>query len=488
LVSLHRLRRLESASICIHQLVPDDDIPAVVGIEGVPVTLMRRNPLLSIGAVVLLIGQAAGQAPNRLGLTQAVEAALETHPLIRSARLQADQARNRAAEARAARTPIIRISETVTRGNNPVFVFGSLLEQGRFGPQNFALPALNNPDSLTNLRTVVSAGMPLFDGMKTSSRIAQSNIGGDQAARQIDMAEQRIRFEVLEQYFGVQVSEAALTVAAEAVRMAESDIQRARDRMDSGLAVASDVLAAQVQFAEFKQQRIQAEGEMNTAMAALNISIGSPANVPQVLTVPLVKKTFAVASVDEFIERALLHRPDHQQAQSGIELAERRVSERRSEYLPELNVFASIGSSARSLTTGSTDYTMGAGVSFNLFDRGRPARLGQALVDKRLAETERDRVADQIRMDVVRACNRFQSAEEQLQVAEAALTQATEGLRILQDRYEAGLATITDVLRAETALVRTQMNVAVSRHNHYLGYANVLLSIGELNDVKAFEP
>jgi hypothetical protein len=32
------------------------------------------------------------------------------------------------------------------------------------------------------------------------------------------------------------------------------------------------------------------------------------------------------------------------------------------------------------------------------------------------------------------------------------------------------------------------MNVAISRHDHYLGYANVLLSIGELDDVKAFEP
>ena len=73
-------------------------------------------------------------------------------------------------------------------------------------------------------------------------------------------------------------------------------------------------------------------------------------------------------------------------------------------------------------------------------------------------------------------------------MAEAALGQAAEGLRILQDRYEAGLTTITDVLRAETALVRMRMNVSVSRHDHYLGYANVLLSAGELNDVKAFEP
>jgi outer membrane protein TolC len=91
-------------------------------------------------------------------------------------------------------------------------------------------------------------------------------------------------------------------------------------------------------------------------------------------------------------------------------------------------------------------------------------------------------------VEVVQAYNRYRAAAEQVEVAEAALSQAKEGLRIIQDRYEAGLTTITDVLRAETALVRTEMNVAVSRHDHYLGYANVLLSTGELNDVKAFEP
>jgi outer membrane protein TolC len=441
-----------------------------------------------VAAIALLIGQAAAQTPATLGLTQAVEAALENHPLLRSARLEVEQAGNRAAEARAERAPTIRISETFTRGNNPVFVFGSLLEQGRFGPQNFALPTLNNPQSLTNLRTVLSADVPVFDGMKISARIAQSNIGNEQALRQKQFAEQRVRFEVLGDYFGVLVAESGLGVAREAVRTAESDIKRARDRLDAGLAVASDLLAAQVQLAEFEQQRIRSEGDVATALAVLNVSMGAPSTKRHALTVPLLKKTFDVGAVDELIDRALRHRPDYQLAESGIGLAEQRISERKSEYFPRLNVFASVGSSGRSLTTGSGDYAVGVGATFNVFDRGRPARLAQSLVDKRLAQTERDRVADTIRIEVVRAYNGYRAAEEQVEVAEAALSHATEGLRIIQDRYEAGLTTITDVLGAETALVRTRMNVTVSRHNHYLGYANVLLSIGELNDVKAFEP
>jgi outer membrane protein TolC len=56
----------------------------------------------------------------------------------------------------------------------------------------------------------------------------------------------------------------------------------------------------------------------------------------------------------------------------------------------------------------------------------------------------------------------------------------------VQDRYHEGLTTITEVLRAETALVRARMNVLAARHDYYIGYANVLLTSGRLTDVQAF--
>jgi outer membrane protein TolC len=449
---------------------------------------MRAAHIFCLVTISLFIGQARGQTPSALDLAKAVDAALENHPAVRSARLGVEFSENRSAEARAERMPKIRISETLTRGNNPVFVFGSLLEQARFGPQNFALPSLNNPASVTNLRSVLSASLPLFDGKRTSARIAQSNIAVEQALRQEQIAEQRVRFEVIGHYFGMLVAEGAAGVAGEAVRMAESDTKRAQDRLDAGLAVESDVLAAQVQLAEFKQQRIQAAGDAATALAVLNIAIGSRSNVQRTLTTQLSKKHFEVASPDDLVVRAMQRRPDYQLAESGIDAADRRTLERRSEYFPEFNAFAYFGSSGRNLTTGSTDYSVGATATFTILDRSRSARADQALVDKRLAQTERDRVADQIRVEAVRAYNRFRAAEEQVEVAEGAMSQASEGLRIVQNRYEAGLTTITDVLRAETAMVRTRLNVLRSRYDHYLSYAAVLLSIGDLNDVKAFEP
>jgi outer membrane protein TolC len=449
--------------------------------------MKRLGPVL-IGFLLLFATHGMAQSVKPLSLSEAVSAAFENQPAIRAARLTIDLADSRVRETRAAHLPSVRINETITRSNNPVFVFGSLLEQGRFGPQNLALSALNNPPALTNLRTTLSAGVPLFDGMKTSKRISQADLAREQSMLQKTLAEEQVRFAMVHDYFGVLVADANRLVAGQAVRMAEADLQRARDRLDAGLAVQSDLLAVQVQLAEFKQQQIQAEGNQATAAVVLNVSIGSQPQAPLKLSGELAAKEFTVPAQDEMIRRAMMHRPDYLQARYAIQSAERHVSEQRSEYLPEINVFGSVGSSALNLTTGSTDYAFGAGVTFNLFDAGRNVRLSQAHIREGLAETERDRLRDQLIVEVSRAYHEYRAAEQQVVVADGALTEATEALRIIQDRYEAGLTTVTDVLKAETALVRARMNVIASRHHQYVQYANVLLQTGELDDVRPFEP
>jgi outer membrane protein TolC len=407
--------------------------------------------------------------------------------MMRTAQLGIDLADERVTEARTGYLPTLRVTETITRGNNPVFVFGSLLEQSRFGPQNFSLPALNNPEPVTNVRTAVSANLPVFDGLKTPARVAQASIARDQAVLQREAAEQRVRFDVLRQYLGVLVAQANTHVADGAVRMAESDLNRTKDRFDAGVAVESDRLAAQVQLAEFIKQQIESEGNLATAIVALNVAIGSPPQTQYTLAGALVKKDFIVLRQEELINRALLHRPDYLHATDSIEFAERQLSERRRDYLPELNLFGSFGASGRNWATGSTDYAVGAGVTINLLDPGRGSRISQAQIQQSLARSELDRMRDQIVVEVARAYHKYRAAVQQLEVTEAGLSQAEEALRIIQDRYEAGLTTISDLLRAETALVRARVNVITATEAQYISYASILLATGEFNDVHAFE-
>ena len=135
---------------------------------------------------------------------------------------------------------------------------------------------------------------------------------------------------------------------------------------------------------------------------------------------------------------------------------------------------------------GSSDYLAGASVTYNVFDGGRNARIAQARAEANLASSEQEQLANQIRFEVVRAYQQYISARERLKVAERIINQAGEALRIVQDRYQEGLTTITEVLRAETALTRARLNVLSARHDYYVGFASAMLSTGRLTDLQPF--
>lgn len=436
------------------------------------------------GALFLPVSEAG--EPEPLTLTQAVDAALKNNPLIRmtlSGRAIADA---HLQEARAGWFPLLQFSETFTRGDNPVFVFGSLLEQAGFTQQNFRLSALNNPDPLSNFRSAITLRQTLFDQLQTYTRVTQARLGQQQADLQKEMVEQQVRFEVIRSYYGVLVAHAKIGVAEEAVKMAESVVKWTRDRFQNGLVVQSDLLAAEVQLAEFRQQQIDAVGDVAVAYAALNTMMGFPVETSQKVTGELADKRFEALQREELIRLALIHRPDYMRAANNIQLNKEGVIGAKREYLPKLDLFGNYGLSGKDLSSGSSDYTFGASLSFNLFDPGRSARIGKARAAESMAAAEQEHLANQIRLEVARSYQQHVSARERLGVAGQAIDQAAETLRIIQNRYRAGLTTITEVLRAETALVRARLNLVAAHYDHYVSYAHVLLSIGKMTDIQPF--
>jgi outer membrane protein len=154
----------------------------------------------------LAFGQS--QLDEPLTLSQAVEVALAKNPLTRMAAGGRQLADAQLSAARATRWPLVQASESVTTSNNPVFVFGSLLEQGRFGPNNFLINSLNNPAPLTNFRAALSVRVPLFDQKQSKARIEVAKLGQQQADQQTELVAQQIRFEVLRSYYGVLLAQA----------------------------------------------------------------------------------------------------------------------------------------------------------------------------------------------------------------------------------------------------------------------------------------
>jgi hypothetical protein len=81
-------------------------------------------------------------------------------------------------QARAGFLPRVDLVEAWQGGNQPVFVFGSLLSQQRFTEANFAIAALNRPDPLWNHRAAVVVEQTLYDGSRTRASVSASRVGG----------------------------------------------------------------------------------------------------------------------------------------------------------------------------------------------------------------------------------------------------------------------------------------------------------------------
>ena len=112
-----------------------------------------------------------------------------------------------------------------------------------------------------------------------------------------------------------------------------------------------------------------------------------------------------------------------------------------------------------------------------------PMRLKPDAARQRLEQKRRQISAMESAMalEIRKAIIRYRTAEQQVAAAQAAEAQSEEGLRILRNRYDAGLATMTDLLSAETARSSARTNLAEAIYRQRLSYAQIEYAAGILS-------
>lgn len=425
--------------------------------------------------------------PQKLGLSDAVEKALASNPQTRVSESRLKIADLKIKEAKAGKQPFVQFSQSVIRSNNPVFVFGSLLEQGRFGTSNFAINSLNNPKGLTNLRSLVSASIPLFDQYQTKARVEIAATAKSQAELQAEAVRQQLRFDVVRTFYGAVLGKEMLKVSEEAVRSAEANRKKTKDMVDVGMTTDADFLAAEVELANAGQQKLEAESQLTETTAALNLLLDDKPEFQREIIGDLQEKYFPVDDQETSIRIALTNRPDYLSSELSVNNSKRQTKAVKDLSLPKVDAFGNFGYSSPYIANGSTDYTVGISLTYTLFDAGRKARNEQAAEAETVAASEKNVLVNQISLSVVKAFQAHKTAKAKIQVSIKSITQAEESLRIVQDRFKFGLTTFNEVIRSEAALVRAKHNLLTARYEYYVSYASLLLATGRLTDTRFFE-
>lgn len=391
-------------------------------------------------------------AEQRLTLEEAIAATLTNNPDLRAARAAEREGAARVAEARAAYLPRVDLVEAWQRGNNPVFVFGSLLSQQRFSEANFAIDALNRPDAVTNHRGAISVDQAILDTQRLSG-LRAAGLGRQVASLSVREAEADLVLAVTRAYGDVLRASTARAAAAAAVASAKEDLARAERSRDVGMTNESDVLSLAVHLAQVQEREIQAASGVTVAMAQLNRLMGAPLDRERLLAEP-APAAVPVPSREEAEQAAMRDRPAVQRAALQQSLAETSRRAARAAFLPQVYLQGLYEVNGHTFTDRASSWMVAGQVRWNLFAGGGDrARLRAATEAAARAAAERQSAETGLRLEAWTTRAQLEAAVAREVVGRQAVLQARESQRIIRDRFEAGLAAVNDVLRAANALL-----------------------------------
>lgn len=422
---------------------------------------MQRIVLCLVGLAVIVPGAVSAQP--RLSVEEAVARATLDNANVKAAAAAEREAYARLQQTRAGFLPTVDFSETWQRGNQPVFVFSSLLAQRQFEASNFAIDALNHPAAVSNSRSAVTVDAPIFDA-STRGAVRGASLGVEVASTQRDAVRRDLATSVVAAYGAVVNAVALGRVVAASLESAHADLAIAEQRRDQGLVTEADVLQVRLHMAATRERQIRAAADEAVARARLNQLMG--AQLDDVFLVDDVAASAAPpgGALAELEAGAVRVRPEVRLASLDQSLAESALQSARAAFLPKVSAMAAWEGNGGPWDSRASGWTVGVVARMNLFrgfaDR---ARVIEATELHARRQIERERVETAVRVDVREAQARLDAARATVDVAEAAVAQAVESHRIVRDRYESGLADVSALLRAAEGVQTSEARRVTAR-------------------------
>ena len=370
----------------------------------------------------------SGRPALRLATTLTADAADGANPLHapRSDRLRARQQpaaplgerRDSAGQRRRSRPPSHRSCRKSICYTQTGAV-SSTLAPGIPGTEGFIL------SSGTGTRTYAQAELGLqwmlYDFGRTSGRHMQAVWRERIAEFQLVRARQTVEFDVAATYLDVLLANASRRVEEDAVRRADAMLHDTVARRENGDGLREDVLRAEVQLSESRENLIRAREREFDALAGLNNVMGRNASLP-LDVVELEMQPPLPGSLADLLAEAASLRPEVRIAQQSVAAAQegRRVAQ--ADFLPEVFVRAAAGHvDGQYVVTG---WQQGAGLHLvsPLYDGGkRRGELRSADADVQAAFADAQNILDTISLQVNLAYRGVMASRECIDLSRTAV-------------------------------------------------------------------
>ena len=335
-------------------------------------------------------------------------------------------------------------------------------------------------------RFVTSFSQPIFTGFSLVRQYDIAKLGLDRAKVRERLKRQDIILDAKNAYFQILQTQKLHDIAQKTVVQIRAQKEVADNFYQVGMTPLNDLLQAQVELANSKQELIVARNNLDNAESNYNTLLRRPINTPVVL-----KDILDYSPFEETLEYCLLkaekNRFEIKIADMEIEIAQKELDLTKKDYYPSIDLR---GNYFKYGTQWDVDggegiydpsgWNIEAVAKWNFWEWGRTfygvkekhSRFSQAQLQK-------NEILDNIHLEVKNIYLRTQQAERAIITVEKAIEQAKENFRINQERYKEQISTQTDVLIAQTLLSRTMTNYYNALYAFKISKATLYRSIGQ---------
>jgi len=333
---------------------------------------------------------------------------------------------------------------------------------------------------------VSSVTQPIFAGFSILRQYDIAKLGLDAAEIKEKLVRQDIILEAKTVYFTLLKTQKLRNIAEETVVQIDAQKNVAENFYQVGMSPLNDLLQAQVELANAKQELIVAKNNMENAESDFNTLLRRPINTPVAVEDILDYSPFE-EDLDYCLAEAEKIRLEIKIADLDVEISEKELQLAKKDYYPSINLEGNYFFKGTEWDVdggeGISDpegWNITAVASWNFWEWGRSYYgVKEELSRVSQAKFRKDELLDNIQQEVKKAYLRTQEAEKAIITVEKAVEQAKENFRINEERYKEQVATSTDVLDAQTLLSKTITNYYNALYAYKMSKAALYRAMGQ---------
>jgi outer membrane protein TolC len=424
--------------------------------------LMNKNHL--IGVLMVFVATAASAET----LEDAWGSAIENNHQIKSAKADTSASEQQLHSVQGQRLPDLNVSSGYTQFSETPAAKTQIAGQS----------AQFSTSQAGSVKAQAIASMPIF----TSGRISHS-INAAEASLQAVQSNEitsvlNIKMQVAEAYVAVLRAESALQVAQSHVDTLELHMKDVNNLFDQGMVARNDVLAANVELVNAQQLVVQVSNQLDIARARYNQLLDR--NLADEVKLAHQFPETPQGTLNELGRNALKQRPELVALAQQIESLDQQAQSVKAGLLPQVAVNGGYQYQENRFQAFQAMWMANVGMEWKLFD-GSSRHRSDAITRQAISlKEQRDDLTSMIGLQVRQAWLDIQETQKRIAVTRQAIVQADENLKVTTDRYQQGLSTNTEVLKAEDLRITTHDNFNNASYDSALATLHLRRALGIL--------